>query len=78
MKQGSIFRQLLVPVLLIVCILAAALVSVMTAMFFNSYEKDIYEREQGQSKLMAGEIGTFLDGAYAVTEELAVNPSILT
>lgn len=78
MKQGSIFRQLLVPVLLIVCILAASLVSVMTAMYFNSYEKDIYEREQGQAKLMAGEISTFLDGAYAVTEELAVNPSILT
>lgn len=38
----------------------------------------IHEKEQGQSKLMAGEIGTFLDGAYAVTEELAVNPSILT
>lgn len=78
MKQKSIFSQLLVPVLLIVCILAASLVSVMTAMYFKSYEKDVYEKEQGQSKLMAGEIGTFLDGAYAVTEELAVNPSILT
>lgn len=50
----------------------------MTAMYVKSYEKDVYEKEQGQSKLMAGEIGTFLDGAYAVTEELAVNPSILT
>lgn len=78
MKQKSIFSQLLVPVLLIVCILAASLVSVMTAMYFKSYEKDVYEKEQGQSNLMAGEIGTFLDGAYAVTEELAVNPSILT
>lgn len=78
MKQGSIFRQLLVPVLLIVCILAAALVSVMTAMFISSYEKDIYEKEQGQSELMAGQISTFLDGAYSVTEGLAVNPSILT
>lgn len=78
MKQGSIFRQLLVPVLLIVCVLAASLVSVMTAMFIRSYEQDIYENEQGQTELMAGEIGTFLDGAYSVTEGLAVNPSILT
>lgn len=78
MKQRSIFRQLLVPVLLIVCILAASLVTVMTAMFLNSYEKDIYETEQRQSELMAGEISTFLDGAYSVTEELSVNPSILT
>lgn len=78
MKQGSIFRQLLVPVLLIVCILAASLVSVMTAMFISSYEQDIYENAQRQTELMAGEIGTFLDGAYSVTEGLAVNPSILT
>lgn len=78
MKKKSIFKQLLIPILLIVCILAVSLVSVITIIFINSYEKEIYSKNEDKSKLMSQEISIFLDGAYSVAEELSVNPSILT
>lgn len=78
MKKKSIFKQILIPILLIVCILSISLVSVITIVFINSYEKEIYSKNEDKSKLMSQEISTFLDGAYSVSEELSVNPSILT
>ena len=78
MEKKSIFRQLLLPMVAIVCALAAALVTIILSVFSQSYEKEVYQRGEDKSNLMAGEIRTFLDGAYGVTEELAVNPSILT
>ena len=78
MKKKSIFKQLLVPMVTIVCVLAAVLSGVIVIVSANSYESGIYEENTNKSRLMAGEIATFMDGAYGVTEELAVNPSILT
>lgn len=78
MEKKSIFRQLLLPMVAIVCALAAALVTIILSVFSQSYEKEVYQRGEDKSNLMAGEIRTFLDGAFGVTEELAVNPSILT
>ncbi len=74
MKKKSIFRQLLIPVMAIICTLAV----VLPAIFTTSYEKDIYSRNQDISKLLAGEISAFMDGAYRMNEELANNPVILT
>lgn len=78
MRKKSIFRQLLLSMIAIVCAMAAALVTIILSVFSQSYEKEVYQRSEDKSNLMAGEIRTFLDGAYGVTEELAVNPSILT
>lgn len=78
MKKKSIFRQLLLPMIAIVCVLAVSLTGVIAVVFTKSYENDIYSRNQDKSRLVSGEIGTFLDGAYGITEELSVNPSILT
>ena len=78
MKKKSIFKQLLAPMVGIVCALAVALVVAIMIIVASSYEKEIYSQNEDASRLMAGEIKTFLDGAYSVTEELAVNPSILT
>lgn len=78
MRKKSIFRQLLLPMVAIVCAMAAALVTIILSVFSQSYEKEVYQRSEEKSNLMAGEIRTFLDGAYGITEELAVNPSILT
>lgn len=78
MRKKSIFRQLLLPMVAIVCAMAAALVTIILSVFSQSYEKEVYQRSEDKSNLMAGEIRTFLDGAYGITEELAVNPSILT
>ncbi len=78
MGKKNIFKQLLLPMIAIVCSLAIALVTIILSVFSQSYEKEIYKRSHDKSNLMGGEIRTFLDGAYGVTQELAVNPSILT
>lgn len=78
MKKTSIFKQLLLPMIAIVCVLALCLTGIVVSIFVKSYEREIYGRSQDKSKLVSGEIATFLDGAYGVTEELSVNPSILT
>lgn len=77
-KQKSIFKQLLLPIIAIVSVLALTLATVIVVVFRQSYEKEICQENQDKSKLVAGEIAMFMDGAYGVTEELSVNPSILT
>lgn len=78
MKKTSIFRQLLLPMIAIVCALAICLTGIVAAIFVKSYENELYGRSQDKSLLVSGEIATFLDGAFGITEELSVNPSILT
>lgn len=78
MKKTSIFKQLLLPMIAIVCALAVCLTGIVVAIFVKSYENEIYGRSQDKSQLVSGEIATFLDGAYGITEELSVNPSVLT
>lgn len=78
MKKKSIFRQLLFPIIAIVCALAVCLTGITVVIFMKAYEDEIYSRGRDKSLLVAGDISTFLDGAYGVTEELSVNPSILT
>lgn len=73
-KRKSIFKQMMIPMMTIICILAV----IMLFIFTSSYEKDIYSRNQDISNLLAGEIRAFMDGAYSINEELAANPSILT
>ena len=78
MKGKSIFKQLLIPMMTVICILAAALVVVILSIVTTSYEKDIYEKNQDVSHLLADQIASFMDGAYSVNQALAENPSILT
>lgn len=78
MKTKSIFGQLLFPMIAIVCVLALLLTGIIAAIFSKTYEDEISSRGRDKSQLVANDIATFLDGAYGVTEELSVNPSILT
>ncbi len=74
MKKKSIFRQLLIPMI----VLAAALPAVVLMIFTTSYEQEIYSKNKELSSLMGEEISIFMDGAYHINEGLADNPSILT
>lgn len=74
MKKKSIFKQMLIPMTVVIGLLAAMILTI----FMTAYEKDVYSRNQDISDLLAGEIEVFMDGAYSVNEELAENPSILT
>lgn len=78
MKKTSIFKQLLIPMIAIVCALAVCLTGIIAVVFTKSFEGEIYDRGRDKSRLVSGDIAVFLDGAYGVTQELSVNPSILT
>lgn len=78
MKKKSIFRQLLFPMIAIVCAMAVCLIGILAVIYMKTYEDEIYSRGRDKSLLEAKDISAFLDGAYGVTEELSVNPSILT
>lgn len=78
MKGKSIFKQLLIPMMTIICTLAVALAAVILVIFTTSYEKDIYLKNQEISNLLADQIASFMDGAYGVNQALAENPSVLT
>ncbi|EOS25618.1 hypothetical protein C806_01745 [Lachnospiraceae bacterium 3-1] len=78
MKKTGIFKQILLPMIAVVCALAVGLTGIVTVIYMWSYEKEVYGRSQDKSQLVAGEIATFLDGVYGITEELSRNPSILT
>ena len=78
MKKKSILNQLLLPIIAIVCALAVGLSVIIIVVFTKSYEQEVFDKSQDKTRLVSGEIATFLDGAYSITEELSVNPSILT
>lgn len=78
MKNSSIFKKILMPVILMVCIL---MISVMVILWFSMSEdskEKITKNNAEATKLIASDISVFMSEAYAVSEELAVNPSILT
>ena len=78
MKGKSIFKQLLIPMMTIICALVAALVVVILSIVTTSYEKDIYSQNQDISSLLSDQISSFMDGAYSLNQALAENPSVLT
>lgn len=78
MKNKSIFRQMLIPMITIVVLLVTVLVIIIAIFFTSLHEKEIQSRNRDQAELIAESIKIFVDAAYMVTEELATNPSILT
>jgi len=78
MKQKSIFKQLMIPMIAIVTALAVVLTVVIVVIVSKSYEKEIYKKSEDKSSLVAGQISAFMDGAFNMTEEMSKNPSILT
>lgn len=78
MKNKSIFKQMLIPMIGIVTLLAVVLVTIIIAFFTSFYKKEIQSRNEERAGLLSESIQVFVDGAYNIAEELAVNPSILS
>lgn len=78
MRRKSILRQLMLPIIAIVCALAAGLSCVIVAVFSASYEAEAFRKSEEKSRLVSGEIAMFLDGAYRIAEELSVSPGMLS
>lgn len=77
-KRNSIFKQILTPTLLLICILVAAIMGMLWFSMADNSKKRITSDNEAETKLIASDISGFLSKAYALSEELAVNPSILT
>ncbi len=69
---------MLLPMMAVVTLLAAVLVTMIVIFFTSFYEKEMQSRNKERAELLSESIRIFVDGAYNVTEELAVNPSILS
>lgn len=78
MKKRSLFKQILFPTLLLNCILVASIMTMLWIAMSNNSKSLIAADNSAATNLVAKDISGFLSEAYAVSEELAVNPSILT
>ena len=78
MKNKSIFKQMLIPMIAIVALLAVVLVTIIAVFFTSFYKREIQSRNKERAELLSESIRIFVDGAYNIAEELSVNPSILS
>ncbi len=78
MRNKSIFKQMLTPMITIVILLAIVLILMISVSFTSFYQKEIQNRNKERAGLLSESIQIFVDGAYNLVEELSVNPSILS
>lgn len=69
---------MLLPMIAVVALLAVVLVVMIVVFFTSFYKKEMQSRNKERAELLSESIQIFVDGAYNVAEELAVNPSILS
>lgn len=77
-QTSSIFKQLLIPVILIMVFLSIGIVSTLTLNFKKTLETQVIERNFESATFMANSLSTFMGGAYSLGEELAYDDRILT
>lgn len=78
MKEKSIFKQLLKPIIAIVSIVSIALAGTIVLIGAAAYEDQIHKRDLEKTQLVANDISSFMDGIYNLTEELSKNPTVMT
>ena len=77
-KKKSIIRNLTIPIAVTVCTLVICLLVGLGIVFTKSYKKVIDGQNQNISKGISAQVQDFMDTAYNMTEELAVNKNVLT
>lgn len=77
-KKPVILRQLLTPIVIIIAVLALGLAGIMGTIFYSNYQNRVVKGNEEQTMLIADGVSSFLSESYALSEELAKNPSILT
>ncbi|MBO5279306.1 MAG: HAMP domain-containing protein [Lachnospiraceae bacterium] len=78
MRFRSIFQKIVIPMVLIVCCFAFCLLAVINTLFYSTYEARIYEENDNTASFIAESVGSFMDNAYYITEELAFSSDILS
>ncbi len=78
MKFKSIFQKIMIPMVLIVCLLGGFILGIVGNMFLGTYEQQIYEENSNTASFVAQSVGSFMDMAYRITEQLACMDDIYT
>lgn len=78
MQKKSIIRNLTIPIAIAVCTMVICLLVGMGVVFTKSYSKIIYGQNRNISKSISEQVKNFMDTAYNMSEELAVNKNVLT
>ncbi|MBR1740315.1 MAG: methyl-accepting chemotaxis protein [Lachnospiraceae bacterium] len=77
-SEKKLLRSLLIPILSVVAVLAVVIVTVQGVVFYRNLHSQIMQDNLTENQLIAERVSSFLSEAYALTEEMAQNPSILT
>lgn len=77
-KKSKILNQFLVPVLLVIGFLSLAILCITGMFFYNAFEERATQDLASENGLIGQSVERFVSEAYAISEELAGNPSILT
>lgn len=74
----SLFTQFLVPMISVLCILIAVILTCFGIVYTNSYEKQIQEQNSRTAGFISSQVYSFINTAYRILEELADNENILS
>lgn len=78
MRFRSIFQKILIPMILIVCLSGVVILGVIGKLFTETYEKQIYQENSNTASFVAQSVGSFMNMAYRITEQLAQMDAIRT
>ncbi|MBQ9608472.1 MAG: methyl-accepting chemotaxis protein [Lachnospiraceae bacterium] len=77
-KNAKILNQFLRPILLVMGILALTILCVLGITSYRAFQNQIRKDSQAENELIAKNVSSFMSEAYALSEELANSPDILT
>lgn len=77
-RYMSIFRQFIIPVMLIVVLLVVIIISEIHMVFTNLHEEQMQQQNLDTSILIVEEVQSFMELAYRLSEELSVSSDIIS
>ncbi len=78
MKFKSIFQKIMVPMALIVSLMGAAILGTVGVLFKGVYEQRLYQEIDDTAASVSQSVGSFMDMAYRLTEQLNNMSDILS
>ena len=77
-KNKKLLHQFLIPVLIVIAVLAVVILTADGIIFFRTFDAQVKRDNLTENILIADNVAAFLSEAYALSEELANDPDILT
>ena len=78
MKFKSIFSKFMLPMILILGIFATAILGITGNLLEKTYNSQIIKHDAEINSFISQSVGSFMNKAYAVTEELAYSRQVLS